>query len=328
MALDRTLNLAEDERFPHPGDLFAKRYRMTDMLGKGGFGAVYAAIDEQTGREVALKVLLTDDRISVARFMQEARVAASLGTEHVVAVHEMGTTETGVTYIVMERLHGRDLGAESGERKHLPVDEAVGLVLQAMLGLAHAHARGIVHRDLKPRNLFLTDARIVKVLDFGVAKTGEAITNAGDVLGTTLYMAPEQLRDSRGVDVRADIWAVGVVIYELLTGRAIYDAANSAVLGVKILTDDPVPLCARDPSLPAELEAVLARCFAKDPAGRYPDLGALAEALRPWGNAEIVERIRHVLRSRKQVHWKLALGAIVLGVAIGFGVGALIWLTG
>jgi serine/threonine-protein kinase len=296
------------------------------MLGQGGFGAVYAATDEQTQREVALKVLLTDDRISVARFMQEARVAASLATEHVVAVHELGTTEHGVTYIAMERLHGRDLGAEIADRWQLPVDEAVGLVLQAMLGLAHAHARGIVHRDLKPRNLFVTDARIVKVLDFGVAKTAEAITNAGDILGTALYMAPEQLRDSRNVDARCDIWSIGVVIYELVTGRPIYDAANNAELGVKILTERPVPLRARDPNLPAELEAVLDRCFAREPAERYADLAALADALRPWGSAEIVERIRTVLQPPRKP-WKLAVVAIVLGVALGFGIGALIWLT-
>jgi serine/threonine-protein kinase len=260
--------------------------------------------------------------------MQEARVAASLGTDHVVAVHELGTTEHGVTYIVMERLHGRDLGAEIADRWQLPVDEAVGLVLQAMLGLAHAHARGIVHRDLKPRNLFVTDARIVKVLDFGVAKTAEAITNAGDILGTALYMAPEQLRDSRTVDVRSDIWSIGVVIYELVTGRPIYDAANSAELGVKILTEQPVPLRERDPNLPAELEAVLDRCFAKEPAARYADLAALADALRPWGSAEIVERIRAASQPpRKPFKWKLAVAAILLGVGLGFGIGALVWLT-
>jgi serine/threonine-protein kinase len=183
-----------------------------------------------------------------------------------------------------------------------------------------------VHRDLKPRNLFVTDARIVKVLDFGVAKTAEAITNAGDILGTALYMAPEQLRDSRNVDARCDIWSIGVVIYELVTGRPIYDAANNAELGVKILTERPVPLRARDPNLPAELEAVLDRCFAREPAERYADLAALADALRPWGSAEVIERIRTVLQPPRKP-WKLAVVAIVLGVALGFGIGALVWLA-
>jgi serine/threonine-protein kinase len=316
------------DRLPEVSERFANRFELESILGEGGYGAVYAARDEQRDRDVAVKVLLTDDPIAIARFQQEARVAASLDTEHVAAVHEVGTTEDGVAYIVMERLHGRDLADVLAERHTLPVGEAVGLVLEAMLGLAHAHARGIVHRDLKPRNLFLVEradgTRIVKVLDFGIAKTAAPLTNSGDILGTTRYMAPEQLRDSRAVDTRCDIWALGVVLYELLTGQLIHDARTSPEFGMKVLTEPHVPVRERDASLPEQLDAVIARCLAKEPADRPADLAALAELLRPWDERGLADRIARIVRvapPRRRAVVALALvAAAIAGLGIGFAV--------
>jgi serine/threonine-protein kinase len=286
---------------PAIGARFAARYQIDALIGEGGFGAVYAATDTSLGRAVAIKVLARtdDDPTTLARFLQEARAAASLPSDHVAIVHEVAVDE-GVPYIVMERLRGRDLEVELHERGKFLVEEAVDVVLQAALGVAHAHARDVVHRDLKPRNLFVAEredgTRVVKLLDFGIAKLGNAqLTESGNVLGTVRYMAPEQLRGARGVNARADQWALGVVLYELLSGEPIIDAESSAELGVKILSEPHVALRARVP-VPKELSAVVDRCLAKEPADRFADVGAFAEALAPWApDGSIAARIRRVL---------------------------------
>lgn len=285
--------MVEGERLPRPGDTFAGRYRIDAELGRGGFGAVFRARDAVLGRDVALKVLRRGggEPVVLARFLQEARAAAQLSSEHVAVVHEVGVdggADGGAApYLVMELLRGRDLADELAARGPLPVAEATRYVLEAMLGLAHAHARQIVHRDLKPRNLFLAQRQdgtaAVKVLDFGVAKSeASPLTQSGATLGTPRYMAPEQLRSARAADARTDIWALGAVLYELASGAAIYDAESALELAAQIAADPHVPLRARDPSLPEALERAIDRCLEKEPARRYADLAALAAALAPF----------------------------------------------
>lgn len=327
-------------RSPVVGELFDGRYKIEELVGKGGFGSVYAARDTSLGRDVAIKVLsraLGSDATLLARFLQEARAAASLESEHVARVHEVTVARGGIAYIVMERLRGCDLQAEFDARRKLPVDEALELVLEITLGLAHAHARGIVHRDLKPRNVFLAKrvdgTRIVKILDFGVAKSEASdLTESGAVLGTMRYMAPEQIRNSRNVDARADIWALGVILYELTTGRPIFDVASSAEFGALVLVEPHVPMRKRDPELPVALERVVDRCLAKEPAGRFEDLAVFARAvaaLGPGADTNVVPRVEQTLHGATTVSTRprrrrILPITIALGV-VGAGAAAIAW---
>jgi len=297
----------DEPALPRTGDLFASRYRIAELLGKGGFGAVFEARDTSLERDVALKVLLrvTDDQ-ALARFLREARATAALSSEHVATIYEVGSTADG-PYIVMERLRGCDLQDELDDKHHLPVAIAVDHLLQASLGIAHAHALGIIHRDIKPRNLFLArrddGSSLLKVLDFGIAKsTATDLTQTGTTLGTPRYMAPEQLRSARTVDARTDVWALGVVLYELLCGKPIFDGDTATELAVSIVIDPHVPLRTRKPELPVALEAIVDRCLAKEPGDRYADVHALAVALAPFATAAgtaLVPRIERALGERR-----------------------------
>jgi hypothetical protein len=298
--------VAEDAAAPRPGELFAGRYLVDAELGRGGFGAVYAARDTLLDRPVALKVLTRGarDPETLARFLQEARSAAALASEHVVSVHDIVVGDDGAPFLVMELLRGADLHDELTDHGPMPVATAVDLVLQAALGLAHAHARGIVHRDLKPRNLFLArradGTRVVKVLDFGMARWASSeLTASGAAIGTPRYMAPEQLRSSRAVDARADVWSLGVVLYELVTGAPIVDADTPLQFAAQLLVDPHVPLQVRRPTLPDGLARVVDRCLAKDPAARFGDLAVFAAALAEFANdaRALPARIAHVLGS-------------------------------
>jgi hypothetical protein len=204
----------------------------------------------------------------------------------------------------MELLRGADLHDELADHGPMPVATAVDLVLQAALGVAHAHARGIVHRDLKPRNLFLArradGTRVVKVLDFGMARWASSeLTASGAAIGTPRYMAPEQLRSSRAVDARADVWSLGVVLYELVTGAPIVDADTPLQFAAQLLVDPHVPLQVRRPTLPDGLARVVDRCLAKDPAARFGDLAGFAAALAEFASdaRALPARIAHVLGS-------------------------------
>lgn len=298
--------VAEDAAAPRPGELFAGRYLVDAELGRGGFGAVYAARDTLLDRPVALKVLARGarDPETLARFLQEARSAAALASEHVVSVHDIVVGDDGAPFLVMELLRGADLHDELADHGPMPVATAVDLVLQAALGVAHAHARGIVHRDLKPRNLFLArradGTRVVKVLDFGMARWASSeLTASGAAIGTPRYMAPEQLRSSRAVDARADVWSLGVVLYELVTGAPIVDADTPLQFAAQLLVDPHVPLQVRRPTLPDGLARVVDRCLAKDPAARFGDLAGFAAALAEFASdaRALPARIAHVLGS-------------------------------
>ena len=281
-------------QLPQPGDVLEGKYRVDAIIGRGGMGVVLGAEDTSLGRKVAIKFLAphkADCSGATARFMREARAAASIQSENVVRVFEIGTLPNGATFIVMEHLVGSDLAQTLQGRGPLPIPEAVDYVLQALEAIGEAHGRGIVHRDLKPQNLFLTHrpdgSPCVKVLDFGISKAIEDegapnLTSTDMVMGTPLYMSPEQVRSLKSVDLRSDIWALGAILFELVTAAPIFEAATATALCAMIAMDPPIPLRQRRPDAPPELEAVVSRCLHKDPNGRFQDVAALAEALLPF----------------------------------------------
>ncbi len=275
------------------GVLIAGKYRLQGLLGEGGMGLVVSAHHEALGRMVALKVLRKEsakDPVMAERFLREARAAANLRSEHVAHVLDVGTLPTGAPFMVLEYLEGANLGQVLAQRGRLSVAVACNYVVQACEAVAEAHASGIVHRNLKPENLYLTTslggADHVKVLDFGVSKSltsdRAALTTTGVAVGSPVYMAPEQVRGSREIGPRADVWGLGVVLYELLSDALPFEAESLPDLCVKITNAAPVPLQTRRPDLPAELLAVVARCLEKDPMKRYFDAAELAEALAPF----------------------------------------------
>ena len=261
------------------GDVLADKYRVERVLGAGGMGIVVAAEHLQLGQRVAVKFLLPEaceDPVTLGRFLREARAAASIRSEHVARVIDVGTLPTGEPYLVMEYLAGSDLSDELSKQGPLPIAAAVDYVLQACEALAEAHALGIVHRDLKPANLFLTKradgSPVVKVLDFGISKSqspaGEAkqaaMTSTRAVMGSPLYMSPEQLKSTRDVDARTDIWSLGVILHELIGGKPPFHAETLSGLVIQIANEPPLPLRGMRPEVPEELEAVIQRCLCKD----------------------------------------------------------------
>src|SRR4051794_21745879 len=283
------------------GELLAGKYRVEKVLGVGGMGVVVAAHHIELDQRVALKFLLpaaAENEELVERFLREARASVRLKGAHVAKTLDVGRLENNSPYIVMEFLEGHDLHAELKSGKGpLPVEVASSYVLQAAEGLAEAHSRGIVHRDLKPGNLFLTrgvDGRpLVKVLDFGISKTldqgpsGEALslTKTEMLLGSPLYMSPEQMRSSKHVDERSDLWALGAIAYELLTGKVPFEADTILELCFKVAQEKaPSPKTHR-PELPEELCIAVLRCLEKDAADRFANVGELARAFEPFGLA-------------------------------------------
>ena len=279
---------------PSVGDVIGGKYRLLKQLGEGGMGLVFEGFHERLNQRVAVKVLrpsLMGDRESVARFEREARAAGQLRGVHAARIIDVDATADGVPFLVMELLEGRDLSSELALRTRLPVGEAVEYVLQACAAMAEAHAVGVVHRDLKPSNLFLClegDRPVLKVLDFGISKilseTDARVTSTQVTVGTPLYMSPEQIRSARVVDDRADIWALGVILYELLAGTTPFTGSPTAAVA-SIVTDTPPRLRDFCPEVPPGVEAVVQRALQKRPDDRFADVVAFAEALYPFAPA-------------------------------------------
>jgi serine/threonine-protein kinase len=280
------------------GSIVGGKYEVLGLLGDGGMGFVVAARHLELGEVVALKFLrpeaLKNPEV-VARFAREARASAKIKSEYVARVFDVGTLPDGAPFIVMEHLEGEDLATLLEQRGALPVKVAVEYVMHVCEALAAAHALGIVHRDIKPENLFLArrtqGMEVVKVLDFGISKvalTGTAFdTNLPLVrtlmpMGSPVYMSPEQIRASDDVDPRSDVWSLGCVLYELLTGATAFDAPSITQLSAIILEKNPTPMRHLVPELPPELEAVVSRCLQKEPAARYQSVAELAVALYPF----------------------------------------------
>ncbi|HEY5961481.1 MAG TPA: serine/threonine-protein kinase, partial [Polyangiaceae bacterium] len=290
------------------GDVIADRYRLERQLGLGGMGLVYAAMHIELERRVAIKLLRHENRDNseaLARFTLEARATARLNGPHVTKILDVGR-HSDVPYIVMEYLEGTNLQQLLEERDALPISQAVDYTLEACEALAEAHRAGIVHRDLKPANLFLTrnayGEPLIKVLDFGISKVLEAadhlpvgLTDSRTLIGSPVYMSPEQMRSARDVDHRTDIWSIGAVLFELLTGRPLWTGASLSEVCAQV-TRDPTPRL-RDyaKGISPELSDVIDRCLEKDANLRYQQVSDLAIALGPFASVQGKVTIDRVL---------------------------------
>ena len=273
------------------GDVLGGKYEVERVLGEGGMGVIVSAKHRELGNRVAIKCLhasaLGDER-AIARFEREARAAAALTSEHIARVIDVARLEGGSPCIVMELLEGEDLHALLVREGALSVADTIRYASDAAEGLAEAHAAGIVHRDVKPSNLFVARRKkgrpIVKVLDFGIAKnladsSDRSLTATQALVGSPQYMSPEQVREAKTLDARTDVWALGVTMYECLTGRKPFDAASIVDLCFAIVHAPPTSLRTHRPDLPPKLEAVITKCLAKDPQDRYATMVELQDEL-------------------------------------------------
>lgn len=296
-----------------PGFVIDGRWEVLAPLATGSSGEVFASRERESGREVAIKVMRSDlmaDPVAVKRFEREAQATGSVVHPHVVKVIDHGHHQ-GRPYLAMELLHGETLEARL-ERRRLPRGECLAVIAQIAAAIDAAHVAGVIHRDLKPDNVFLLRGEqvAVRVLDFGYAKLAEhlvgdgSLTAANALLGTPLYMAPEQVQASREVDSRADLWSLAVIAYELVVGRPPFPSTGVADLFVDILARPIPPPTSIDPSLPRRLDAWAVRALARAREERYPSATALAEALA------------EALRPERRCSAALALVAVIATLAM------------
>jgi len=268
---------------PLIGRTFADKYVIKRKLGQGGMGAVYLAQQTNLGRQVAIKILpqnLAADETLVKRFRLEAQATASLDAPNIVGIFDIGDAD-GYHYIAMEFVEGQPVDALIKSHGRIGWKQAVDITRQAALGLGVAHAKGVIHRDIKPANLMMSNTRVIKVMDFGLArlaKTDSHLSQTGQILGTPHFMSPEQAR-GEATDQRTDIYSLGASLYYMVTGSTPFDAPVPTMLLLKVLDEEPAPITEAVPAAPPALQAVIARMMAKDPANRYPDTAALVRDL-------------------------------------------------
>jgi eukaryotic-like serine/threonine-protein kinase len=311
----------------------AGRYRVEGALGHGGMASVLRARDDELDRPVAIKLLdehLARDASVRTRFLREARLSAALAHPNVVSVFDAGE-EDGRPYIVMECVEGRTLADLLADRGRVPWQEAVRLALQVCAGLEHAHRAGLVHRDVKPQNLLLREDGTLKIADFGIARAAEQtrLTQAGTILGTAAYLSPEQAAGDE-VTAAADVYALGAVLYELLTGRTPYTFETLAELAHRQAVEPVEPIRELAPDVPAAVEDVVMRCLARNPAYRPASAAETGKELRAALPAEPANAATERLpatpariagrRGRGHVVWVAAVLAALTAAVIGFAV--------
>jgi serine/threonine protein kinase len=289
-----------------PGDVLLEKYRVERVLGRGGMGMVLAVRHMQLGELFAIKIMLPEmleHPDAVGRFLREARASARLRAEHVARVHDVGTLENGVPYMVLEFLDGTDLDHWVTTRGKLGVGEAAAYVYQVCEALVEAHGQGIVHRDLKPANLFLTrkadGSASIKVLDFGISKditrmdTNSAkLTKTGAIMGSPHYMSPEQLVDGKNVDARSDLWALGIILYELVTGTMPFNADSMPEVIAKVLTVNPPPPSQVCPGIDPNFDELVKRCMERDRDRRFQSVQEVMQALAPFVNMAEIPQLK------------------------------------
>ena len=297
------------------GDLLAGKYRIERKIGEGGMGMVVVARHLELDEQVAIKFLVPEALSSpeaVMRFAREARASVKIRSEHVARTLDVGKLENGAPYMVMEYLQGVDLGARLRKSGPLPIEQAVDFILQTCHALADAHVIGIIHRDIKPSNLFIIrksdGTESVKVLDFGISKITGAAAGSADMgmtrtqalMGSPIYMSPEQMASTRDVGVSTDIWALGITLHELVTGHAPFEGETITELCSKVLTQLPPRLSEARKEAPEGLQAVIDVCLEKSPAKRYLNVADLATALAAFGTKhgrQSAESARRVLQA-------------------------------
>ena len=293
------------------GELVAGKYRINSVLGEGGMGIVFAATHVDLNCSVALKVIrqdLNQQPELVSRLMLEARAAAQIKSEHVCRVLDVARLDSGVPYVVMEYLEGKNLAIVLDARVRLTERLAVDYLLQACEAVAEAHRAGVVHRDLKPENLFLAEftdgRRAIKVLDFGISKAtgswvnpvGQSLTNPSSAMGSPHYMAPEQMTAARDVDARADIWALGAILHQLVTGHLAFDGDSLPAVCAAVLQSEPIPVREYVPELSPGLEKAILRCLTKTRDQRLASVADFARLIAPFGSAQAAQSVIRIIR--------------------------------
>ncbi len=336
---------SEADSIPKVGDLIGGKFRVTEALGQGGMGVVFAGEHLDLRQDVAIKVLrpsLAKEPDALARFLREARAAASIKSRHAVRIYDVGTTDDGVPFMIMERLHGVGVDSLLEREGALPVEWAVQIIVEAADAIAEANGLGIIHRDVKPSNLFLAKdsagGPLIKVLDFGISKRvtvddgreSASLTAPQTLLGSPQYMSPEQLRDPRSVDERSDVWGLGVTLYELLTGRVPFECDSIPELCALIFNSTPARADRLQPSVPRALADVIEACLTKRPEDRVPSVAALVGKLVPFCRGEgltAAEQLAQTARAtldavpRSSQRRARPPGALVVGAVVALALG-------